>query len=262
MDTAIYKDEIFEHYVYIADWEQYYELPDGSRFDNATLQGDFVCFGEKINAVTNSISCTRIQKDTNTVLNYTVMLDAPLYLSETQFSFVSDTVGYCFAFYQNRDSLGEHLSENSAFLLKTIDGGKNWDLQEHLNVHHYKEGFTDFTAQFFTESIGYITVKYRAESNADRLTGRTYFTQDGGKTWTPLKPLPEAFAKYEEMGICSIAYVCDFFVENDLFILKVSNPMNASTRYLYSSSDLKSWKFVRTQYETDEPDFPHESDGK
>ena len=116
----------------------------------------------------------------------TITLSEGVRMSNVYSGFISDLSGYVFIFHLEDYSISPMDDIQLACVLKTSDGGKTWDKTEYhdFDVAISREYIT--SACFFTENIGFFTARYTL---TDHFGPRTYWTLDGGKTWSRMSRL-------------------------------------------------------------------------
>lgn len=219
--------------VHIYDWDQYFVLEEAMNLD---VMGDialgFAADNTGLEDYYYKPMMYRFEKGkaepTKTVI------DVPA-VHEAYYSYhpVTEKTGYLMVYGIEGNGIGiEYLAQ----VLKTTDGGVNWELVDkssspnggcyHDNVYY---------STFLTEDFG--VVAFNCNCDID-LAGHVYYTTDGGKTWenmTGLNNLPRD--PDEEWDLESIT------LENGVYTITIRAWGYDQCLY-FTSTDLENWKPV------------------
>lgn len=166
--------------------------------------------------------------------------------------FTSEQNGYVIIFNMEGYAVSPMDDIELACVLRTADGGKTWDKTEYsdFGVSNSREYIS--AACFFTENIGFFTARY---TNTDHFGPRTYWTVNGGETWTsmPRLDIPNMLAPFGIGGDFS-SEISDISVVDGTYTITVrichgySVMIDEETIYdiyiQYSSTDLVNWSPV------------------
>ena len=167
--------------------------------------------------------------------------------------FTSEHNGYVIIFHMEGYSVSPMDDIELACILKTVDGGKTWDKTEYsdFRVSNGREYIS--AACFFTGDVGFFTARY---TNSDHFGPRTYWTVNGGETWTcmPRLDVPNVLEPLGIEGDFS-SEVSDVSIVNGIYILTVrichgySVVLDGETIndiYIqYLSTDLVNWSLIQ-----------------
>ncbi|MBE6628230.1 MAG: hypothetical protein E7629_04815 [Ruminococcaceae bacterium] len=187
----------------------------------------------------------------------TIQLSEGVRTPDIYCGFIGKQNGYVMIFHMEDYSVSPMDDIELACVLKTADGGKTWDKIEYndFRVSNGREYIS--AACFFTEKVGFFTARY---TNTDHFGPRTYWTVDGGQTWTSmprldipnmLKPfgLPADFAS-EISDVTTIEGVYTLTVRICYGYSLNFDIGNYIPLYIqYASTDLENWELVKQQEE-------------
>ena len=166
------------------------------------------------------------------------------------FGFTSDSFGYVMIFNMEGYSVSSMDDIELACILKTSDGGKTWNSTEYedFKVSNGREYIS--AACFFTDDVGFFTSRY---TNTDHFAPRTFWTTDGGKTWTrmPKLDIPNVLDIFGIDGADFSTEVSDVTIEDNVYTitvrichgysLEIDGKQNSEIYIQYQSEDLNNW---------------------
>jgi hypothetical protein len=165
--------------------------------------------------------------------------------------FTSEKNGYIIIFHMEDYAVSPMDDIELACVLKTTDGGKTWKKTEYRDfaVSNGREYITH--ACFFSDDVGFFTARYYC---IDHFASRTYWTLDGGLTWTnmPRLDLPDMLEPFGYPGYDFATEITDLTVEGGVYILTVrichglsleldGNDPYTSLYINFSSANLIDW---------------------
>lgn len=179
-----------------------------------------------------------------------ITLSEEIRTSDIYAGFSSDQHGYVMFFHMEGHSVSPMDDIELACILKTADGGKTWDKTEYndFKVSNSREYIS--AACFFTDDVGFFTARY---TNTDHFAPRTYWTVDGGKTWTqmPKMDIPNVL---DLLGIQEADFsteISDVTVAGDVYTitvhichgysLEIDGKQTDGIYIQYQSKDLINW---------------------
>lgn len=167
------------------------------------------------------------------------------------YGFTSEQNGYVIIFHMEGVSISPMDDIELACVLKTADGGKTWDKVEYNDFRVANSREYILAACFFTENVGFFTARY---CNTDHFGPRTYWTVDGGKTWTcmPRLDIPNVLAPF---GISKdfSSEISDVTVVAGVYLVTVrichgyscTVDGKDSIYIQFSSTDLENWTLIK-----------------
>ena len=182
----------------------------------------------------------------------TVSLSNGIKTPDVYCGFTNEQNGYIIIFHMEGYAVSPMDDIEIACVLKTFDGGKTWNTTEYQDfaVSNSREYIT--AACFFTEQIGFFTARY---CNTDHFGPRTYWTVDGGKTWTrmPRLDIPDVLGPYGLKGYDFSSEISDVELIDGAYLITVRICQGYSCKvdgksgmYIqYFSTDLENWTLVK-----------------
>ena len=166
--------------------------------------------------------------------------------------FTSQQNGYVIIFDMEGYSVSPMDDIELACILRTADGGKTWAKIEYNNfkVSNGREYIS--AACFFTEEVGFFTARY---TDTDHFGPRTYWTVDGGKTWTCMAKLdmphflqpfgfPNDFSsEISDVELLNGVYTLTVRVCHG-YSIEFAEETDCDIYIQYSSMDLLNWTLV------------------
>ncbi|MBQ8214214.1 MAG: hypothetical protein IJZ80_09410 [Clostridia bacterium] len=195
---------------------------------------------------------TAIQGDTE--YKTTITLSKGVRTPEIYSGFTSEQDGYIFIFHLEGYAVSPMDDIELACLLKTSDGGKTWSVTEYQDLRTSNNREYISAACFFTEQVGFFTARYYS---SDHFGPRTFWTLDGGKTWTRMSrlPIPNVMAAFGLKGADFATEIvnAEWIDGSCLLTVRICtghsykiNDSEYQTMYIqFSSTDLQSWTLVK-----------------
>ena len=229
--------------VYIQDWGEYRIFP----FDFERTQDLINCVsvyennGILINeAYYKDISYLKVHlfsKESNEIVEYKINLDRTINPSNLFCEFLDKNNGYIFVF-EEFNGLSPKSNIRLAFLFKTFDGGETWMQTSLNNSTIVFDNEIPCIAEFINDNIGIISCRY---NGSEDMCKRTFFTFDGGKTWTAMSSLPYDFEGkngYDATEIANFSYADgEYYLD-----VRVRTYYDGNYYLKFTSSDLNSWR--------------------
>ena len=189
----------------------------------------------------------------NSEYQTTIMLSEGIRTSDIYAGFTSDQHGYVMIFHMEGYSVSPMDDIELACILKTADGGKTWEKREYkdFKVSNGREYIS--AACFFTDDVGFFTARY---TNTDHFAPRTYWTVDGGKTWTqmPRMDIPNVLKRWGIQGADFSTEISDVTITGDMYTitvrichgysLEIDGKQNSEIYIQYQSEDLINWTLM------------------
>ena len=124
------------------------------------------------------------------------------------------------------------------FMFETTDGGKSWN---QMSTNTFSPGASDCIniLKFVSPQVGIISFRDLGECE---VWERTYFTVDGGLTWTQMSELPPSDMVNWYSEIIDLEYVKDY----DYYRLTVNAVNYTSFQLQLWSKDLINWTLIET----------------
>ena len=165
--------------------------------------------------------------------------------------FTSEQNGYVMIFHMEGYAVSPMDDIKLACVLRTADGGKTWDKTEYSDFRVSNSREHILAACFFTENVGFFTAR---QTNTDHFGPRTYWTVNGGETWTsmPRLDIPNMLAPFGIGGDFS-SEVSDVTVVAGVYFVTVKichgYSCTVDGKHLiyiqYSSTDLENWTLIK-----------------
>ena len=165
--------------------------------------------------------------------------------------FTSEQNGYVIIFHMEGYAVSPMDDIKLACVLRTADGGKTWDKTEYSDFRVSNSREHILAACFFTENVGFFTAR---QTNTDHFGPRTYWTVNGGETWTsmPRLDIPNMLAPFGIGGDFS-SEVSDVTVVAGVYFVTVKichgYSCTVDGKHLiyiqYSSTDLENWTLIK-----------------
>ena len=183
----------------------------------------------------------------------TVMLSEGIRTCDIYANFTSDQHAYVMIFHMEDYSVSPMDDIELACILKTDDGGKTWNKSEYndFKVSNGREYIS--AACFFTDDVGFFTARY---TNTDHFAPRTYWTVDGGKTWTQMTriDIPNVLEFWGIQGADFSTEISDVTVIEGMYTitvrichgysLEIDGELNSDIYIQYQSDDLINWTLM------------------
>ena len=182
----------------------------------------------------------------------TVFLSEGVRVPDIYCGFTSEQSGYVMIFHMQGYSISPMDDIELACTLKTNDGGKTWKLIEYPSPPTVNGRDYIHAACFFTEDVGFFTGRY---CDDEQIWTRTYWTVDGGETWSPMPsfPLPDVFEPYGKKGMGYATEISDAELRDGGYLITVRicqgfsftvDGGNGALYIQFYSTDLKDWTLV------------------
>ena len=150
----------------------------------------------------------------------TISLSEGIKTPDIYSGFTSEKNAYIIIFHMEDYSVSPMDDIELACILKTTDAGKTWEKTEYNNfaVSNGREYIK--YACFISDDIGFFTARYYC---TDHFAPRTYWTLDGGITWTnmPRLDLPNMLEPFGKPGYDFATEIADLTVTDGIYILTV-----------------------------------------
>lgn len=233
--------------VYIPEWGEYRIFPfDFERTQDlincvSVYENNGILINEAYYKGITDLKLHLFSKGSSEIVECKINLDRAIHLSNLFCEFLDESNGYIFAFEEVNDftaSGGNRL----AFLLKTCNGGKTWTKTAINNSPIVSAREDPCIAEFINDDIGIISCRY---STSEDMCQRTFFTSDGGKTWTAMSSLPYDFKGKDGYDATEIE---DFSYANGEYLLNVTvrtGGGNGLYHLAFKSYDLNSWILIK-----------------
>jgi hypothetical protein len=195
---------------------------------------------------------TAIQGDTE--YKTTITLSKGVRTAEIYSGFTSEQDGYIFIFHLEGYAVSPMDDIELACLLKTSDGGKTWSVTEYQDLRTSNNREYISAACFFTEQVGFFTARYYS---SDHFELRTFWTLDGGKTWTRMSrlPMPDIMAAFGLKGAEFATEIVNAeWIDGSCLLTvrictghsyKINNSEYQTMYIQFSSTDLQNWTLVK-----------------
>ena len=187
----------------------------------------------------------------------TVSLSEGVRTPDIYCGFTDDQNGYVIIFHLQGYSVSPMDDIELACVLKTADGGQTWNLTEYHDfaVANGREYIN--AACFFSEDVGFFTARYYY---TDHFAPRTYWTLDGGRTWTSMPKLdfPNLLQPFGAFGNEASSEVTDVCLVDGVYTITVRICFGNSQYHIdldgepvydiyvqYYSTDLINWELKR-----------------
>jgi hypothetical protein len=184
----------------------------------------------------------------------TVTLSEGVRTPEIYCGFTNEQNGYIFIFHLEGYAVSPMDDIELACLLKTSDGGKTWSVTEYQDLRTSNNREYISAACFFTEQVGFFTARYYS---SDHFELRTFWTLDGGKTWTRMSrlPMPDVMAAFGLKGAEFATEIVNAeWIDGSCLLTvrictghsyKINNSEDQSMYIQFSSPDLQNWTLVK-----------------
>ena len=150
----------------------------------------------------------------------TISLSEGIRTPDIYSGFTSEKNGYIIIFHMEDYAVSPMDDIELACVLKTTDAGKTWEKTEYSNLAVANSREYIKYACFFSDDIGFFTARYYS---TDHFAPRTYWTLDGGMTWTnmPRLDLPNMLEPFGKPGDDFATEIADLTVADGVYILTV-----------------------------------------
>lgn len=231
-----------EFSVYISDWDEDHLVTSLSDMEIVAAKYRIAAIG--VNNEHAFLVLNRYYENKITVVSFekgatsetVVNLDADEAVYKIAGSFISENIGYLFAF---KEKSGYHARGDSKLssLFKTEDGGNTWNPINVQRVPSISLSEDIIFAKMADEYVGVISGRYWADDY--NFCQRTLLTTNGGRTWGYISTLPKINSLYSPE-------IIDFTKCEEYYVLTVRHIIseNSYEYAKYKSLDLNVWTHI------------------
>jgi len=249
--ASIWIDQEGEFYIYFNEWDTYRELKGLSSYPSIYISPYWYESDNNIvvdcETATIAIISEPGKHGEPTILTYHFNRNnnlvelhvVPLKIIETEYDLFFINMhdadhGYYFLLPRSFPNYG---FDWPLIMFETTDGGKSWNQIATHTFHasaRYEEIF-----KFISPQVGIISFR---DLGACEVWERTYFTVDGGLTWTQMSKLPHGEIAEWYSEIIDLEYVKDY----DYYRLTVKASNYTSFQIQFWSKDLINWTLIES----------------
>lgn len=231
--------------VYIPEWDEYHTFPFGFESTQdlincvSVYENNGILINEAYYKDIRYLNVHLFSKGSDEIVECKINLDRTIHLSNLFCEFLDENNGYIFVF-EEFNGLSAKGDLRLVFLFKTFDGGKTWTETRINNSPIVSAAEDPCIAEFIDDNIGIISCRY---NGMEDMCKRTFFTSDGGKTWTAMSSLPCDFKGQNGYDATEIA---DFSYADGEYYLDVRVHTCYDDYYLkFKSSEFNSWILIK-----------------